>query len=100
MNQADALKRLEALEAKARHVDVRPLAEAAAERFGFSADELIAEAERLARRVEEIGVVALQAEQDAEAARIAELVGVTVEQLDCDVDAFFAEHNWKPFTAS
>ncbi len=92
MNQADALKRLEELEAKARYVDLQPLAEAAAERFGFSVDELIAEAELLARRVEEIGIVAVQAEQDAEAARVAERCGVSVEQLYSDVDAFFAEH--------
>ncbi len=92
MNQADALKRLEELEAKARYVDLQPLAEAAAERFGFSVDELIAEAELLARRVEEIGIVAVQAEQDAEAARVAERCGVSVGQLASDVDAFFAEH--------
>jgi hypothetical protein len=86
MSQADALKRLEALEAKARYVDLRPLAEAAAERFGFSVDELIA------RRVEEIGIVAVQAEQDAEAARVATRCGVSVEQLASDVDDFFSEY--------
>ncbi len=97
MNQRDAERRLGELEAKARSADLRPLAEAAAERFGFSVDELTAEAELIARRVEEIGLVAVQAEQDAETARVAERCGVSAEQLASDVDAFFAEH--KPATS-
>jgi hypothetical protein len=92
MTTSEQMRRLEELEAKARYVDLRPLAEAAAERFGFSVDELIAEAESIARRVEEIGIVAVEAEQDAEAARVAERCGVSAEQLASDVDAFFAEH--------
>jgi hypothetical protein len=88
----DITRRIEALEQTSRYVDIRPLAEAAAARFGFSVDELIAEAELIAQRVEEIGLVAVQAEQDAEAARVAERCGVSVEQLASDVDDFFAEH--------
>jgi hypothetical protein len=88
----DITRRIETLEQTSRYVDHRPLAEAAAERFGFSVDELIAEAELIARRVDEIGLVAVQAEQDAETARVAELCGVTVEYLVDDVDVFFAEY--------
>jgi hypothetical protein len=96
MSQQDALKRLELLEAAARHVDIRPLAEAAAEKLGFSADELLDEAKRLGRRVEAVGFPALEAELDAEAAALAERCGVSVEQLYGDVNLFFAEHGWKP----
>jgi hypothetical protein len=94
---SDITRRIEALEQAAQYVDLRPLAEAAAERFGFSVDELIAEAELIAQRVEEIGLVAVQAEQDAEITRVAERCGVSVEHLASDVDAFFAEH--KPATS-
>jgi hypothetical protein len=97
MNQRDAERRIEALESTSRYVDHRPLAEAAATRFGFHVDELIAEAELIARRVEEIGIVAVQAEQDAETARVAERCGVSAEQLASDVDAFFA--GYKPATS-
>ena len=100
MSQADALKRLELLEARARYTDIRPMAEEAAEKLGFNVDELIAEAQRLAQRVEEIGFPAVQAAVDAEAAWIAELCGVSVEDLYADVDQFFARRDWSPFGAA
>jgi len=96
MIQQDALRRLELLEAQARHVDIRPMAEAAAERLGVDVDELIAEAQRLARRVEEIGFPALE----AELAEQAERSGITVEQLYGDVNELFAERGWSPFGAA
>lgn len=73
MNQADAERRLEELEAKARHVDVRPLAEAAAERSGFSVDDILIEAERLH--------AAYGADPLAIECGIAQEQGVTVEQI-------------------
>ncbi len=97
MSQADAERRLEVLEARARHVDLRPLAEAAAERLGFNVDELLAESERLAQRVEEIGFPAVQAELAEQAARLAASCGVTVEQLYVDVDELLLDHDHRPF---
>ncbi len=47
MNQKEAERRLEELEAKARSVDLRPLLESLAARTGVSADDILVEAERL-----------------------------------------------------
>ncbi len=47
MNQADAERRLEELEAQNRQRDLRPLLESMAAQTGVSVDDILAEAERL-----------------------------------------------------
>ncbi len=47
MNQKDALRRLEDLEAQNRQRDLRPLLESLAAETGVSADDILSEAERL-----------------------------------------------------
>jgi hypothetical protein len=50
MNQADAERRLEALEAKARHVDLRPLAMECgiAQEMGITVEQIRTEAKQVA----------------------------------------------------
>ncbi len=47
MNQAEALKRLEALEAKAREEDMQPALAALEAETGIPADEILAESRRI-----------------------------------------------------
>ncbi len=47
MNQADALKRIETLEAQKRQRDLQPVLESLAAQTGVSVDAILVEAERL-----------------------------------------------------
>lgn len=60
MNQQEALRRLEALEAKAREEDVRPMLAALEAESGIPADEILAESRRIHTAIE--GMTRFEAE--------------------------------------
>jgi hypothetical protein len=73
MNQADALRRLEDLEAQNRQRDLRPLLERLSAETGITADDILAEAARL-RSVYGTDPLAIEC-------GIAREQGITVEQI-------------------
>jgi hypothetical protein len=101
MSQADALKRLEALEAQARVAQLeqsrhdpefRAQAAAYAERFHLDVDEVIAESLEIARHIAEVGEDAWDAERLAEDHAAADRLGMTLEQFrTIDWDAEYQE---------
>ncbi len=98
MNQAEALKRLEALEAANRTAELersfndpglRAQAAAYAERFGLDVDEVIEESLEIARHIEAIGEDAWRAECEAEDRERAAQYGISLERyraIDWDAE--------------
>ncbi len=101
MNQSDALRRLEELEAKARVTQLeqsrhdpefRAQAAVYADRSGLDVDELITESLEIARRIAEIGEGAWDAECLAADREQAERLGMTLERYRAiDWDAEYQE---------
>ena len=99
MNQQEALRRLERLEAEARAADLerviedpktRAMAQQYADDFDVSVDVLIEESLRLAQRVAEIG-------QDAFDREFAAELGVTVMELRSEAWLSEQEQKWHEY---
>ncbi len=100
MNQADALKRLEALEAQNRVTAIeqafsdpegRAMAEKVAREAGVNVEQLIAEYIEIAKHIAEVGEAAWEAECLAKDQKQAERMGVSLERYQ-SID-WHAEHN-------
>ena len=84
MNQADAMRRLEALEAEARQASLGPLLEELAVKTGIAATEIWAEAERVAHVTEGMSwPVAL--------AWLAADAGMTTAELSAEAERLLGE---------
>lgn len=80
MSQAQALKRLAALEARSRRQSLEPYARDLAAQVGLDVDELTAEADRIRQRIDAVG-------EDRASAELAAEWGISIGQLRAEIAA-------------